>query len=213
MEEKKEKKTIKCSYAVLVIILCATVAFLTDYIVIDRKTKNCDCPKCEATNNEVISGDIENKDNTDNTQVTENKTYSYGDIAGLYSYSAQSDAIPGGSTGYHLYLNSNGTFYYEYFSGPANGGLLGNYIINGNSIKLNFIFSKYSNGGIIGLTDGEKTLLINSKNEILDETAPLKENSDNKEIILSKDDSYSLSEDKFMDIVDNYVVENNANNN
>lgn len=66
MEEKKEKKTIKCSYAVLVIALCATVAFLTDYIIIDRKIKNCDCPKCEVTNNEVIS------DNTDNTQVTEN---------------------------------------------------------------------------------------------------------------------------------------------
>ncbi len=70
MEEKKEKKTIKCSYALLVIILFATVAFLTDYIVIERKTRKCDCPKCEATNNEVISGDIENKDKTDNTQVT-----------------------------------------------------------------------------------------------------------------------------------------------
>ncbi len=66
MEEKKEKKTIKCSYALLVIILFATVAFLTDYIVIDRKTRKCNCPKCEATKNEVIS------DNTDNTQVTEN---------------------------------------------------------------------------------------------------------------------------------------------
>ncbi|MGM9849870.1 MAG: hypothetical protein ACI31V_03115 [Bacilli bacterium] len=66
MEEKKEKKTIKCSYALLVIILFATVAFLTDYIIIDRKTRKCDCPKCEATSNEVIS------DNTDNTQVTEN---------------------------------------------------------------------------------------------------------------------------------------------
>lgn len=31
------KKTISCSYGVLVIILCATVAFLTDYILIDRK--------------------------------------------------------------------------------------------------------------------------------------------------------------------------------
>lgn len=72
MEEKKEKKTIKCSYAVLVIILCATVAFLTDYIIIDRKTNNCDSPTGEVTNNEVKSGDIENKDNTDNTQVTEN---------------------------------------------------------------------------------------------------------------------------------------------
>lgn len=66
MEEKKEKKTIKYSYALLVIILFATVAFLTDYIIIDRKTSKCDCPKCEATNKEVIS------DNTDNTQVIEN---------------------------------------------------------------------------------------------------------------------------------------------
>lgn len=72
MEEKKEKKTIKCSYAVLVIILFAALAFVTDYAFIERKTRKCDCPKCEATNNEVISGDIENKDNTDDTQVTEN---------------------------------------------------------------------------------------------------------------------------------------------
>jgi hypothetical protein len=66
MEEKNEKKTIKCSYTVLVIILFAALAFITDYIIIDRKTRKCNCPKCEATNNEVIS------DNTDNTQVTEN---------------------------------------------------------------------------------------------------------------------------------------------
>ena len=72
MEEKKEKKSIKCSYAVLVIILFAALAFVTDYAFIERKISKCDCPRCEATNNEVISGDIENKDNTDNTQVTEN---------------------------------------------------------------------------------------------------------------------------------------------
>jgi len=73
MEEKKEKKTIKCSYAVLVIILFAALAFVTDYAFIERKTSKCDCPKCEATNNEVISGNIENKDNTDDTQVTDKK--------------------------------------------------------------------------------------------------------------------------------------------
>ena len=80
MEEKKEKKTIKCSYAVLVIILFAALAFVTDYAFIERKISKCDCPKCEAANNEVINGDIENKDNTDNTQVTEDQTYSYEDI-------------------------------------------------------------------------------------------------------------------------------------
>lgn len=68
-EEKKGKKTIKCSYALLVIILFATVCFLTDYIVIDRKFRKCDCPRCETTSNEVISG------NKDNTQVTENDNY------------------------------------------------------------------------------------------------------------------------------------------
>lgn len=36
---EKEKKGIRCSYGLLVIILFATVCFLTDYIVIDRKLR------------------------------------------------------------------------------------------------------------------------------------------------------------------------------
>ena len=35
----EDKKNIRCSYALLVIILFATVCFLTDYIVIDRKLR------------------------------------------------------------------------------------------------------------------------------------------------------------------------------
>ena len=62
----KEKKRINSNYGILVILLFAIVSFLTDYIVIERKLRVCECPKCEITNNEVIS------DNTDNTQVTEN---------------------------------------------------------------------------------------------------------------------------------------------
>ena len=39
---EKKKKGIRCSYAVLVIILFATVCILTDYIVIERKmNKKC----------------------------------------------------------------------------------------------------------------------------------------------------------------------------
>ena len=49
---EKEKKKISCSYVVLVIILFAALAFVTDYAFIERKTSKCDCPKCEATNNE-----------------------------------------------------------------------------------------------------------------------------------------------------------------
>ena len=49
----------------MVIILFAALAFVTDYVIIERKTRKCECAKCDATNNEVIS------DNTDSTQVTE----------------------------------------------------------------------------------------------------------------------------------------------
>ena len=55
---EKEKKGIRCSYAVLVIILFAALAFVTDYAVIERKTRTCDCPKCETT---------------ESTKITENK--------------------------------------------------------------------------------------------------------------------------------------------
>lgn len=104
MEEKKEKKTIKCSYALLVIILFATVAFLTDYIIIDRKTRKCDCPKCEATNNEVIS------DNTDNTQVTDHIDCfkSFMDHCLIYDASMKIELIKKDSTKFNsVIINQN----------------------------------------------------------------------------------------------------------
>ena len=129
MEEKKEKKTIKCSYAVLVIALCATVAFLTDYIVIDRKMNKCNCPKCGTTNNEVIS---------DNTQVIENQTYSYEDIAGYYTFNDM-----------HYYLYSDGKFIAE-SKNDSYGyvGFIGNYIIENSKIVFNtsFTYSSSSEG-------------------------------------------------------------------
>lgn len=39
---KKEKKGIRCSYAVLVIILFAALCFVVDYSIIDRKLNRCD---------------------------------------------------------------------------------------------------------------------------------------------------------------------------
>ena len=60
---EKERKTIKCSYAVLVIILFAALAFVTDYAIIERKMNKCDCPKCEVTNNQIKK---------ENTNVDEN---------------------------------------------------------------------------------------------------------------------------------------------
>ncbi len=46
---EKEKKKNSCSYAVLVVILFAALAFVVDYAVIERKMNKCNCPKCENT--------------------------------------------------------------------------------------------------------------------------------------------------------------------
>ena len=168
MEEKKERKTIKCSYAVLVIILFAALAFLTDYIIIDRKTKNCDCPKCEATNNEVISGDIENKDNTDNTQVTENQTHSYEDIVGIYYTNA---VITGEGKefdeDFDLILNDDYTFVYE-FTFPSGHRIYGNYVIDGDTIILNYLYHQGMGDASIISVQHKNYLKINSDGSLVD---------------------------------------------
>ena len=62
---EKEKKKISCSYAVLVIILFAALAFVVDYAVIERKMNKCNCPKCEVTtNNEEKEEPITNNENS-----------------------------------------------------------------------------------------------------------------------------------------------------
>ena len=146
MEEKKEKKTIKCSYGLLIILLCAAVAFLTDYIIIDRKINTCNCPKCETTNNEVIS------DNTDNTQVTENKTYTYEDIGStrlsidFYEQNYVAEIVDGNIV---LTLSSDSTnLYYKDKSTPFSGT---DTIIlkTGNAKSLYYI--TYHQGGVYRL--------------------------------------------------------------
>lgn len=41
-----DKKKISCSYALLVIILFAALAFVTVYAYVQDKTRTCSCPKC-----------------------------------------------------------------------------------------------------------------------------------------------------------------------
>ncbi len=145
---EKERKTIKCSYAVLVIILCAAVAILTDYIVIDRKMNKCNCPKCEITkNNGEKEEPITNNENS-NEQVNEDKKYSYEDVAGHYRYS--DDA---GISDYYFY--ENGTLISDYedyllksggYDGGS-GGYLGSYYIDQNKIRISILFEYYNEDG------------------------------------------------------------------
>ena len=67
------KKKIRCSYAVLVIILFAALAFVTDYAVIERKTRTCNCPKCEIKNYEVQEENSTDNESTEKIIVKESK--------------------------------------------------------------------------------------------------------------------------------------------
>ena len=71
-----ERKGIRCSYSVLVIILFAALAFVVDYAVIERKMNKCSCPDCSG--NTVGESDILN--------------YSYKDIAGYYTINFEFDS-------------------------------------------------------------------------------------------------------------------------
>ena len=153
MEEKKERKTIKCSYAVLVIILFAALAFLTDYIVIDRKTRKCDCPKCETTKNEVIS------DNTDNTQVTEGGSNKYNEFADKII--SERKTFFEGESLYRTTVDGNNMIDVKYYNVELNpeGELKVIYYSKDNSSDskfiandvLNYYIIYYGNGGYKGL--------------------------------------------------------------
>ena len=190
-EERKEKKKIGTNYGILVIFLCAVVAFLTDYIVIDRKIRICNCSKCETTNNEVIS------DNIDNTQVTE-KQYGYKDVAGYYT--VRFDSLDDGygnevNSIYHLYLYDDATFYYtrslHYITGK-----IGTYTIDGNSIKLNVLFS---HGSDVGMGVSFNTIYM-SFNDNYELSVDSPDGIENQEIVLSRVEKYdsSSSEDSIV---------------
>jgi len=153
MEEKKEKKTIKCSYVVLVIILFAALAFVTDYAIIERKTRNCNCPKCETTNNEVKS------DNTDNTQVTEDGSNKYNEFADKII--SERKIFFEGESLYRTTVDGNNMIDVKYYNVELNpeGELKVIYYSKDNSSDskfiaddvLNYYIIYYGNGGYKGL--------------------------------------------------------------
>ena len=93
------------------------------------------------------------------------KFYSYSDLTGLYTHSVSVTDID--YTLYNkLYLFDDGTFAYE-LAYPARYGYIGNYIIDGNTIKLNKLF-EFNSG--VGLFFGMKKyeLTITDNNTLVD---------------------------------------------
>ncbi len=120
------KKEIKCSYAVLVIILFAALCFVTDYAIIERKMNKCSCPDCSASGNTNIV--------SDNT----NKTIQFSDLVGSYKYVYDYKfGNEDKSSEYRLDLDDNGIFYYSFATPGCVSKSMGNYFIDGDKLYLN----------------------------------------------------------------------------
>lgn len=187
---EKERKTIKCSYAVLVIILCAAVAILTDYIVIDRKMNKCNCPKCEVMDK-----------------------YTYESIAAHYSgYPLDSDDSKRVSD---LRLYSDGTYSYGQAPGIKS---IGNYIIVDDEIRMNDILSVGSDP-TMNVLYSSKVLKINNDGSFTFYDANIKPGLGDypeyvKDVKFIKEKDILNEENSFDDAMDNlnrYYINRNGN--
>ena len=173
---EKEKKGIRCSYAVLVIILFAALAFVVDYAVIDRKVNKCSCPDCSASGNTNVveddaavtekSGEEITADQNENTGVTNNTNKTYNDLAGHY----KATFIDENDTEYpekklELYLYSDATYYYTYTS-RFFAGSVGTYTIDNGKIIMNSLFTHGSDIGT-GVGFSTNTASVSDNNEII----------------------------------------------
>lgn len=172
MEEKK--RGFSCSYALLVVILCGALAFVTDYAIIESKTQRCgggsgstivtDNDDKETIDGQVIDGN-DNISSDDSSISNENKVYTYADVTGYYKYSLESETGEWfNNISYSIYLFDDATFYMSYHNREIGGlgGIMGNYVLNGNELKLNYLFKHISNGAIIFGLEGSSNLVIDN---------------------------------------------------
>ena len=182
---EKERKTIKCSYVVLVIILFAALAFVTDYAIIERKMNKCDCPKCEITTNNEEKNIV---------------SYNYEDVAGYYTvnYSFNSEKTDSTDASVFLHIYSDGTYSYRYsFHAPY--GTVGNYIIKDNTIIMNDIARTGSGTDFTPISSSEisnskRSLIINDDGSLTDSSAPMSEITGIYSIKLEKNDEDPLGD-------------------
>ena len=148
-------------------------------------------------------------DTFENDSITEQNNYDYGLVKGLYMYTSDviKDDIDEFQASYRLYLYENGMFKYEMSThGPF--GYIGNYTIEDNEIKLNYLFE--TNGGAsINVVSGTKNITIDESGNLIDNKQSI--NSVNlTSVTLTKDSSEVLDYNNLFNILDNYIIENNA---
>ena len=106
-----------------------------------------------------------NEDKDELNEETSNN-YSYSDIQGFYKGVAKDKDEEDINREYELYLSENGTYLYINYVG-SQVGTIGNYIVKGDKIILNYLFAT-GNDIDLTATEGKKTLNIGKNNLITD---------------------------------------------
>ena len=186
---------------ILIIILLLLVLGLGGYIIYDKIiTKE---------NEEITENEID-KDNTKENEVVETKevSYTYQEIKGLYEGKSGPSTI-------HIYLEDDGTFVYV-MSSTAYSTYLGNYIIENNQLKLNTIFWE-GNGAGLGVSKEDQRLILLSINSDGSLTETQNNQVDrNEQITLTKiqtTDDYQSGLNNFYSKINNTPIYNNTVNN
>lgn len=174
----------KCSF-ILPSILFIIIGILCGYIFFNKENEKC----------------------VDNKEVN----YSFSDISGFYTFK---DKNPNSneeisSFGYYLYLSENGTFRYQYLMNTVSS-TLGNYIIVGDEVRLNYLFNGGNDAGLYA-TNGAKVLKIIDKNTLVDNNAHFSRQGGLKTISLTRDTNsnyYNKDEYDVNYLINNYILDN-----
>lgn len=188
------KKKISSNYGILVIILFATVCFLTDYIYIGRKLNEGKNSVIE-TNTDCVNSVC----NCDNDSVL---SYSYNDIFGVYYAELKYDDVTSDVT---LTLFDDYTFTYEH-SFPSGHTVYGNYIIDDDTIVLNYLYSKGIGDASLNSINNYKNIIkIESTDKLVDTIENLYPGITEINLIRKNDDSVTMST---FDYVNSYLMSN-----
>ena len=141
-----------------------------------------------ATNKIVFKSNDEvsnQKDNKQDDVLVNNNVYDYSEVSGLYKFESENLVDDSGNEykeTYNLYLYGNGTFVCK-ITGLVPFGYMGNYIIENDKIKLNYLFS-FNSGANIKVITGDNVLTINTNGTLNGKIQSSDSNS--KNIILTK---------------------------
>ena len=136
----------------IIILLILLILGLAGYICYDKfiaKSNDSKCSKDECNCANKANNGAESPSNNLNTK------YTYEDVAGVYSFEQKTGEVEDGNAvedviySGELHLMVNGTYEYkDSISVGGEGGKIGNYIIEGDSIILNNWFSSGTGSGL-----------------------------------------------------------------